>query len=74
MTPEVTAFEVITKIMNDKKFEMMYPYLDICKLREALVVVHENKEYIDCTEDQYKDYTNACKLFGVKPHELKEAS
>ena len=70
----MTAFETITKIMNDKQFEMMYPYEDICKLREALVEVHENKEYVDCSESAYKDYHAACALFGVKPHPLKKVS
>ena len=70
----MTAFDTITEIINDKKFEMMYPYLDVCKLREALVSVHEDKEHVNCTKIQYEDYVSACKLFGVKPHPLKKVS
>lgn len=61
-------FQVIQEIMTDKKFEMMYPYQDVQRLREALVEVHENKESVTCTEEEYTHYESACKLFGLKPH------
>jgi hypothetical protein len=66
----VTAFETITTIMNDKKFEMMYPVDDLHKLREALVKVHDNASWVDCSKDDYESYVKACLLFGVKPHSL----
>ena len=66
------AFENISRIMNDKQFEMMYPYQDVCALRAFLVEVHENQVAVSCSKEHYQDYSNACKLFGVTPHPLQE--
>jgi len=67
-------FEVIKEIMTDEKFEMMYPYQDVQRLREVLVEVHENKKSVSCTKEEYAHYENACKLFGVQPHPLSDTS
>jgi hypothetical protein len=61
-------FEVIKEIMTDKKFEMMYPYQDVQRLQMVLVKVHEHKETVSCTKEEYMHYESACKLFGLKPH------